>query len=180
MISETKQAPGPIVIVGFMGSGKTTVSRELARLLSRRAIDLDQMISARAHRSPGEIIEQSGEDTFRRMETEMLRQVLNQELGDTSAGVVALGGGAWTIPENRELIRQHEGLTVWLDVPFALCWERIEASKELRPLAQTRESAERLYNERRPLYELASIHIAASETLNATEAASRIARVAIQ
>lgn len=180
MINDTGQTHSPIVIVGFMGSGKTTVAGELARLLNRRAIDLDQMISAREQRSPGEIIERSGQNAFRRMETEMLRLVLNQESGDASASVVALGGGAWTIRENRELIRQHECLTVWLDVPFALCWQRIEASKELRPLAQSRESTERLYDERRPIYELASIHIQPPAALNAVETARSIAKLAFQ
>ena len=58
-----------IVIIGFMGSGKTTVGSELARLLNCRAVDLDSWITEREQRSPAEIIEQDGEAAFRRIET---------------------------------------------------------------------------------------------------------------
>ena len=170
---------GLIFIIGFMGSGKTTVARELARALDSRAIDLDALISRREKRSPGKIIQQSGEDEFRRIETETLGQVLLEESTEVAASIVALGGGAWTLQRNRDLISQHQGITVWLDAPFELCWERIEASGANRPLAPSREVAERLYRERRPKYELAKVHIAISETMTAAETARLIAEIVL-
>jgi shikimate kinase len=164
-----------IVIIGFMGSGKTTVTRELARLLNCHAIDLDELISARENRSPGEIIEQSGEDEFRRIETETLRQVLIEQSDDSSASIIALGGGTWILPENRELIAQYGASTVWLDAPFELCWQRILTDAEARPLAVTREMAEKLGADRRPVYALANVRMAVSSNLTAVELAAVVA-----
>lgn len=160
-----------IVIIGFMGSGKTTVARELARLLRCRAIDLDEVITERERRSPAEIIEQNGEDEFRRIETEALRQVLNEQLDNSETCIIAFGGGTWILPNNRELIAQHAGLAVWLDAPFDLCWQRIEASAETRPLARTREVAEKLFDDRRSIYEQAHFHVAVSSSRTAVELA---------
>ena len=80
------------------------------------------------------------------------------EPASESYAVIALGGGAWTIEENRALIAAHDCLCVWLDAPFELCWQRINAGTtdgQARPLARTREEAERLYAARRALYALA-------------------------
>jgi len=162
--AETPNTPKLIVIIGFMGSGKTTVARELARLLSYRSIDLDELITDRERRTPREIIEQSGEDEFRRIETKALRQVLNERSGNSETCIIALGGGAWILPRNRELIAQHAGLAVWLDAPFELCWQRIEAATEARPLANTRETAEKLYKARQSIYELTRIRIPISHS----------------
>lgn len=151
-----------IVIVGFMGSGKTTVARELARLLTCRSIDLDELITERERRSPGEIIEQSGEEEFRRIETETLSQVLNEESVDSPVRIIAPGGGAWTLQRNRDLINEHKGFTIWLDAPFELCWERIQASEKGRPLARDQREARILYQERRPQYAFAQLQLKVS------------------
>jgi shikimate kinase len=143
-----------IVITGFMGSGKTTVAASLARRLGCDVIDLDALITERAGHTPAEIISRDGEAVFRQIETQMLRNVLD----DNSARVIALGGGAWTITENRRLIAERMCLSVWLDAPFELCWERIIAAAA-RPLAPDRESAQRLYTARRASYELADFHV---------------------
>jgi shikimate kinase len=159
-----------IVIIGFMGTGKSTVARELGRKLGREAVDLDDLISRHEGRSPHEIIQQDGESRFRELESEQLEKVLNEK----SARVIAAGGGAWTIPANRRLIAEHGAITVWLDAPFELCWERIETSNETRPLARSREMAERLYAERRPVYELANVRMSISKEDSAAEVATRI------
>jgi shikimate kinase len=164
---------GLIVIIGFMGSGKTTVARELGRLLRCRAIDLDELISERERRSPGEIIEQSGEDEFRRIETETLRQSLAEQ-SDSPAGVIALGGGTWTLPENRVLIDQHDGLTVWLDTPFELCWQRIETGGERRPLAGDEPQARMLHALRQPQYALARVQLQVGTNQSAAEICVKI------
>jgi shikimate kinase len=162
----------PIVITGFMASGKTSVALALARLLNCRAIDLDQAISETEARTPRQIIEQDGESAFRQIETRRLRQTL--ELG--SATVIALGGGAWTVEENRELVAAHHGLTVWIDSPFELCWQRIVAAGKERPLAPTEEQARRLFRDRRRHYELASFRLLANGEEGVAELAATIAR----
>lgn len=158
----------PIVIIGFMGTGKTTVARALANRLGCFVVDLDELIE-NSGRSPREIIEQDGEAAFREIESRTLKEVFDKEVG-----VVALGGGAWTVARNRELIAKHEGFTVWLDAPFDLCWQRIEHEGELRPLATSREAAEKLYRERLPLYALANLRIAVAEGDRAEDIAIRI------
>lgn len=144
-----------IIITGFMGSGKTTVARGLARILGREMLDLDHVIAEQEGRTAKEIIEQDGEDSFREIETRSVRGVLENSL----PGVIALGGGAWTLERNRNLINQHDGVTVWLDAPFELCWGRILRSGGGRPLARDERQARMLYAERRPQYALAKLHI---------------------
>ena len=146
---------GPIVITGFMGCGKSNVARELGRRRDAVMVDLDEWITARVGRNPAEIITGDGERAFREIETNALREVLERR----SAGVIALGGGAWIEQANRELIDQYGCTSIWLDTPFEICWERIAASEEDRPLGRTREQAQTLYERRRPIYQLASVHI---------------------
>ena len=92
--------PGPIVITGFMGCGKSKVARELARRRNVAMVDLDEWITARVGRSPAELITEDGERTFREIETNALREVLQSGEAD----VIALGGGAWIEKVNRDLI----------------------------------------------------------------------------
>jgi len=165
-----------IVIIGFMGSGKTTVAIELARKLNCHVLDLDDLITQSEKRSPKEIIQQDGEQAFRTIETETLRQVL----AEASARVVAVGGGAWTIEENRRLIAEHGAFTIWLDAPFALCWRRIEAGLQERPLARSREMAQALYTARQPIYELTDIRIPVRENESSAEIATKVARAVFQ
>ena len=95
-----------IVIVGFMGCGKTTVARALAQRLGCEMIDLDSFITEREGRTPAEIIEADGEPAFREIETHALRDALKMD----DARVIALGGGAWTIEANRALFAQRDCL----------------------------------------------------------------------
>src|SRR5205823_7140885 len=140
------------IILGFMGCGKTTVANELARQLESKFIDLDSFITESQGRSPAEMIEQDGEPAFRQIESLALAEVLK----DRDTRVIALGGGTWTIPANRTLIALHDCLTVWLDAPFEICWQRIiNSSKTVRPLAPDRETANGKYEARRSDYNLA-------------------------
>jgi shikimate kinase len=144
-----------IVITGFMGCGKSKIARSLARRLDVPVVDLDDVITARHGRTPAQLITEDGEPAFRTIETNTLRETLKT----IPAGVIALGGGAWIEETNRDLINQHRCLSVWLDVPFEVCWARIETSEEDRPLGRTREQALKLYQSRKPIYQLAAIHI---------------------
>jgi len=156
--------PGPIVITGFMGCGKSKLARELALRRNVVIVDLDEWITSRVGRNPAQLLNEYGERAFRAIATNALRELL--ESGD--AGVIALGGGAWIEEANRALIDQYSCTSVWLDTPFAICWERIAASQEDRPLGKTREEAEARYARRKPVYALAKIHIpvSAEETVD--------------
>jgi shikimate kinase len=148
-----------IIILGFMACGKTTVARELARLLEVASIDLDSFVSDREGRSPAEIIAADGEPAFREIETRALNDVLTK----SDAQVISLGGGTWTIPANRTLIARHDCVTVWLDAPFDLCWQRIiEGGETVRPLAPNHDTARNRYEARRTDYALAENRIVVS------------------
>jgi shikimate kinase len=144
-----------IVITGFMGSGKTRLARELARRLNLKMIDLDDRVTEREGRSPAQLIVDEGEEPFRLIESDVLRELLETD----GTCVIALGGGAWIVDANRQIIDEYSCLSVWLDVPFEVCWSRIETSGEDRPLGRTRDQANALYDLRRPIYQLAKIHV---------------------
>jgi shikimate kinase len=158
-----------------MGCGKTKVARELASKLNVVMVDLDNAIIKRVGRSPAQLIVEDGERAFRVIETDTLRHVLEI----AAARVIALGGGAWIQKTNRQLIDEYGCLSVWLDAPFEVCWTRIAASQEDRPLGRTREQALALYEGRRPVYELANVHIPVREE-NLDELVSKIMLAASQ
>ena len=168
-----------IILTGFMGAGKTTVARALAARLGCAMLDTDDCIVERAGRSIEAIIDTEGEGRFRQIETEALREILERG----SARVIALGGGTWTIEENRALIAAHDDcLSVWLDAPFALCWQRIAANAPdttaaARPLARDRDRAHALYTARRAAYKLAARHVRAGEERGAEDVAAEIASI---
>ncbi|HXD32017.1 MAG TPA: shikimate kinase [Pyrinomonadaceae bacterium] len=162
----------PVVITGFMGAGKTTVAAAVAELLRCVSVDLDAFIEEKQGRSAKDIIVIEGEAAFREIETRCLRQVLALDRPQ----VIALGGGAWTLKTNRDLIAAHNGFTVWLDTPFELCWQRIARTGSERPLAPNKEQARALYTERRQCYELAQLHIVADGEHDINHLAAAIAR----
>jgi shikimate kinase len=159
-----------IIITGFMGAGKTSVAAALARRLGCTMVDLDDRIAELEGRAPQVIIEEEGEPRFREIEARALRAVL--ENGKVS--IIALGGGTWTLLRNRALINEHQFLTVWLDAPFQLCWQRITSDTGVRPLARELESARRLYDERRALYDQARLRIEVSAEKSAEMIAAEI------
>jgi shikimate kinase len=170
----TKRTPRRIVITGFMAAGKTTVARSLARLLDCDAVDLDEFITAREGRTPRQLIDEDGEMSFRDAETRALFAALESE----ESCVIATGGGTWTIERNRALVSATGCLSVWLDAPFELCWQRIESAGNTRPLARDGESARRLFDERLDAYRLADLRVRASEGRTAEELAREIALAA--
>ncbi|HEX3249976.1 MAG TPA: shikimate kinase [Pyrinomonadaceae bacterium] len=163
-----------VVITGFMGCGKSKIARALARSLDLTMVDLDDSITARTGRTPAQLINEDGERAFRRIESDALREVLRSG----AAGVIALGGGAWIEAENRELINQYRCASVWLDVPFEVCWSRIESGGEDRPLGKTRSEAEALFQRRRPVYQLANFHITVQDYEDLDDLISRLKSVA--
>jgi shikimate kinase len=154
-----KRAPG-IYLVGFMGSGKSTVGRSLAHRLGWSFFDIDGEIERAEKATIAEIFAARGEAEFRRIEIEMVRQHVRWiERGRPA--VVALGGGAFAIEANRELLENH-GVTVWLDCPFETVERRV-ALDPSRPLARDPERFQALYLERREAYRLADVHIPIAE-----------------
>src|SRR5688500_2890015 len=102
-----------IILTGFMGVGKTTVAKHLASLLGFERIDLDAVIAESEKRTIAEIIEAEGIEKFRQIEAANLRRIL-----ESNAKIIALGGGAWTVEENRRLIKSYNFTTVWLESTF--------------------------------------------------------------
>ena len=146
---------GPVAIVGYMGSGKSTVGRALARRIGWDFVDLDHEIEARAGRSIPEIFASSGEDYFRNLEN----QVLINTLDGPGERVVACGGGIVVRRENRERLKGVA--TVFLDGNLKMLFSRTRGGG--RPLrASGFDEFERRYKERLPLYlEVAGLRVSA-------------------
>src|SRR5262249_27915871 len=151
--SQISNPQSPIFLLGFMASGKSTVGPVLAARLDRQFIDLDRVIEAKVGCAIVELIARDGEERFRQIETETLREAASR-----GGAIIAPGGGAITRAENRELMRAV-GVTVWLDAPLDLCWRRIQKDGATRPLAPDEASARTRYEQRLPLYQQASIRI---------------------
>ena len=109
--------PAVIFLTGFMGAGKTTVGRDLARALGWSFIDLDSLIEAKLGKKISQIFEELGEAEFRKFETQALREVLKtsdpeDHKEEPEPMVVALGGGVFAQEVNRQLMREHGGKVV--------------------------------------------------------------------
>ncbi len=161
-----------IVLTGFMCAGKTTVAHALAARLRSTMLDTDALIVERTGRTVEAIIREDGEPRFRQLEQAALRDALENRDG---ARVIALGGGAWAIAENRAFVNAHYCLTVWLDATFELCWQRIAAdSHDARPLARNRDAARQLYEARRAHYAEADLRVRVGADEGADSIALRI------
>jgi shikimate kinase len=155
MILKLKRTPG-LYLVGFMASGKTTVGRALADHIGWPFVDMDSEIEAREGKAISQIFLERGEAGFRQAEAEVLRaHVRNVEAGQPC--VLALGGGAYVQPANRELV-QNNGVTLWLDCPFEVIQRRLNGDNT-RPLAAQPNGLGRLYEDRRPLYSRADYRV---------------------
>jgi shikimate kinase len=139
-----------VALIGFMGSGKTTVGRAVADRLGWRFADLDDEIQRRSARSITEWFSRDGEVAFRRVETHILGQVLKEAAAQEEGGVVlALGGGAVTIAESAAIVREA-AFVVSLAVDPCVAWERVRGSG--RPLATTEEAFVALAESRESTY----------------------------
>jgi 3-dehydroquinate synthetase len=132
-----------LVLVGFMGAGKTTVGASVASRLGRSFVDTDAEIEDRGIPIP-DLFEREGEASFRERESGEVRR----QLGRREQLVIAVGGGAVETDEVRELLR--DAFVVWLDVDPGQAWSRVEGSG--RPNARDQASFHALWEKRRPLY----------------------------
>ncbi len=159
-----------IAITGFMGVGKSSVARHLASLLECERADLDHLIETNQHRRVTEIICDDGEPAYRRIETETLRDEISRDVSD----IISLGGGTWTIAENRRLIKEGGYTVVWLESSFEHCWMNIKHSRKERPLARNKADAKRLFDDRQKYYCLADWHFIVKPEFTSYHVARRI------
>lgn len=145
----------PVVLVGLMGVGKSTVGRKLAGLLARDFVDADDAIIAAAQLSIAEIFEQYGEPYFRDGERRVIARLIEE-----GHGVIATGGGAFVDPSTRALILER-AIAVWIDCDVPTLVERT-ARRNTRPLLRNGDPHEiltRLAAERAPFYAEAPIRV---------------------
>jgi len=161
------EIPPRVVLVGFMGAGKSAVGRRLARRLDYRFEDMDRRIERRTGRRVAAIFEEQGEEAFR---DEELREA--RALARLGGCVVATGGGAFARVETREALRE-EALTVWLKCDLGTLRRRIPRDGT-RPLAGNHAIMAALLAEREPFYRLADLTVDASRG-TPNEVAARIA-----
>ena len=155
MLKLTERLFKPIVLVGLMGVGKSTVGRRLARRLDLPFVDSDSAIQDAAGFTAAEVFERYGEKDFRDGERRLVARLVEGHVG-----VIATGGGAFIDPRTRELLNAR-AITVWLDAEVDVLTERT-SRRDTRPLlrnADPKGTLERLANERRPSYAEAHIHI---------------------
>jgi shikimate kinase len=146
----------PVVLVGMMGVGKSTVGRKLAALLHLNFCDADDAIEEAAQMSVSEIFERFGEGYFRDGERRVIARLI-----DGGPAVIATGGGAFAQEETRRLILER-GIAVWLDADVDTILGRVRR-KDTRPLLRNgdpREIVSRLKAEREPAYAEAPLHVA--------------------
>jgi len=150
----------PIVLVGMMGVGKSTVGRKLAGILGMNFVDADEEIAEAANMSIPEIFDQFGEAYFRDGERRVIARLLEDEGCDC---VIATGGGAFVQDETRAMILEG-GIPVWLDSDVETLVERVSRNDK-RPLLRggdVREIVTRMKADREPAYSKAPIHVTSS------------------
>jgi len=158
-----------VYLTGFMGAGKTTVGRALAKLLGWPFVDLDSRIASEHGMTIAEIFAERGEHAFRRLESLAL-----QSLNDSPALVVATGGGVLSSPESRDWIRDH-GTAVWLDVPYEVLLERLNAEERgARPLFENESQARELFALRHDQYGDSDLQIEVLSADSVADVAGRI------
>lgn len=142
-----------IILCGFMGSGKTVVGKELAKILGIKFIDTDELIEKEQGVAIKAIFATRGEEHFRQLEFEAC-----QKLGNTKNSVISTGGGALTFERNVEAIKASGGKVVFLDASFDIICQRIGDSTS-RPLFQDKDKAKELYDMRKEKYLAAADYV---------------------
>jgi shikimate kinase len=163
-----KVLPYVCALVGFMGSGKTTLGRLAAAELGTEFRDLDETIAREQGMTIAQLFATQGETRFREIE----RQALAAALADLAGGgILATGGGTFADPACNRLLADRHVLTVWLDAPLSAIESRVPRDGS-RPLFRDRAELERLYAERQPLYARADLRFDTAATAPAVTAAA--------
>lgn len=161
-----------IILIGYMGCGKTTVGKSIVEMTKYMFSDTDEMIVAEQGRSISDIFEQDGEQKFRDMETALLAKMLAEK---TDMRVISTGGGMPVREENRQLLRQL-GTVVYLRVKPETVYKRIKGDTT-RPLLQCENPMERIremIKNRGPAYEAAAEFVMDVDNMTQREAAEEI------
>jgi len=156
-----------VYLCGFMGCGKSTVGKILARRCGCGFIDMDDYIVDREGMTIPQIFADKGEKYFRDTETAVIRELAEKNC------IIACGGGAMLKSENADIAGKN-GTVVYIDIPFEACYERISGDTN-RPLVMnnSKEQLEEIYNGRVPVYKVNST-VAVDGTGSPDEVASRI------
>jgi len=152
-----------IYLVGFMGSGKSTIGRILAKKLKIPFVDLDKEITIREGLTIPQIFSLKGEAYFRKLELDLLKEITQT----VPFFVMATGGGLGANPDAMEYMKKH-GLVIWLDIDFPTFLKRTSKDSN-RPLLKKREEELRaLFNQRKNVYKKAHISVKSSHSPEAT------------
>lgn len=146
-----------IYLVGFMGSGKSTVGKILAEKLNMNFIDIDKLIEEKEGMKIKDIFEQKGESYFRELERKQIEAIVNQE-----GLVVSTGGGLGANLDNMNLMKKN-GDVIWLDVSLNTVLDRLKNDQDRPLLKQPIEKIKQLFEERKNVYRLANIRINADK-----------------
>lgn len=159
-----------IVLIGFMGTGKSSVAPLIARKLKMEYVEMDRLIEKKAGKSIGEIFKDDGEIVFREYEIEIARS-----LRDKKNAVISCGGGVVT---NKMIIDylKSNGVVVGLFADFETIFKRVEADLT-RPLFKDRKAAKKLFDFRKPLYELYADKKVNTDNKSVEEVAEEIVEV---
>jgi shikimate kinase len=163
-----------LFLIGYRGSGKTSVARELANHYGCDQVDTDRLVEQRAEMSIREIFADAGEKRFRDLETEVLF-----ELAERPPMIVSLGGGIILRSENRDFLKQY-GKCVWLKADPAILHDRIQAdesTRDQRPALSQLSGYDEIVHllaQREPLYSALADNIVQTENLSPDKVANRI------
>lgn len=140
-----------VYLIGFMGSGKSTIGKEVAKKLGLPFLDIDEIVEQQSRKTIEQVFEKWGEYRFRLMETEVLNNWKDE-------GVYATGGGLILSAANREFLKDPERTVIWLNPTWDVMYKRIQ--KSTRPLIAERTEAElkKLWEARIPLYQECATH----------------------
>lgn len=150
-VNTTEKHARNLILIGFMGTGKTSVGMRVAKSLGWRFVDTDRLIVRRAGKSIPAIFADSGEEFFRELETEILRKC-----AAGSGQVISTGGGIVTLERNREILKDA-GYVIWLEASPETIHERVKNNRN-RPLLRTEDpqtTIRKMLESRRAFYEAA-------------------------
>jgi len=150
-MNESSTPPKSLVLIGFMGTGKSTVGRALQARLGYPLVDMDHQIEEQAGKPISQIFADDGEESFREMETKLLRELSHP---DAPRRIISTGGGVIGREENRKLLRDL-GYVVWLKAPAAAILDRTSKNNK-RPLLNAEDPMEQIQSlmaKREPLYQ---------------------------
>ena len=135
---QMKESKNNVVLIGFMGCGKTTIGTKLAFLLKQECLDTDKILEKKCGKSVSSIFAEEGEEVFRQMETELLQELIQRK----RKGVFSLGGGTPVRPENRALLKELGGVA-YLRIRPETVYERLKGDVT-RPLLRCENPLERI------------------------------------